>query len=227
MRSRVVILAGLSAVTLAAPLALAAPAPAPAPQVTDPAGDATLTATAQPGAPGIPGANQAYADVLSVAWVPTTQTVKKKTTVTGFTVTATLSAPPAPPAGTSLVYRMLGQVNGDAATFLGPVFYTAASTDPAQPQSALRDNLTGVTRLTKLDLPKIEGSTITWTVPASALPKELKHPTTLANLYFEVRELEDFHGQKVPDEVPVYGGASGLAAGVVDDGTSAGSFPLG
>jgi hypothetical protein len=225
MRTRLVVLAALSAATLAAPLALAAPAPAP--QVTDPAGDATFTATASSGAPGIPGANQAYADVVSVTWAPTTQTVKKKTTVTGFTVTTVLSAPPTPPAGTSLVFRMLGQVNGDAATYLGPVFYTAVPTDPTQPQSALRDNLTGVTRLTKIDLPKIEGSTITWTVPATAFPKELKHPTTLSNLYFEVREIQDFHGQKVPDAVPALGGASGLATGVVDDGKSTGSFGLG
>jgi hypothetical protein len=225
MRTRLVVLAGLSAVTLAAPLALAAPAPAP--QVTDPAGDATFTANAQPGAPGVPGANQAYADVVSITWAPTTQRVKKKTVVTGFTVTTVLSAPPTPPAGTSLVYRMLGQVNGDAAMFLGPVFYTTVPSDPTQPQSALRDNLTGATRLTKLDLPKVEGSTITWTVPSSALPKELKVPTTLTNLYFEVREIEDFRGQKVPDGVPTYGGSYGLGAGIVDEGKSTSAFTVG
>jgi hypothetical protein len=49
----------------------------------------------------------------------------------------------------------------------------------------------------------------------------------LSNLYFEVREIQDFHGQKVPDAVPALGGASGLATGVVDDGKSTGSFGLG
>ena len=224
MRTRLTVLAGLSAAALAAPLALAAPAP----QVTDPAGDATFTATAQSGAPGIPGANQAYADVLSIAWAPTTKVVKKKSTVTGFTVTAVLSAPPTPPSGTSLVFRMLGQVNGDTAKTLGVVLYTAKPSDPAQPQSALRDTLSGVTRLTAIDLPKIDGSTITWTVPASAFPKELTLPATLANLYFEVREIEDFRGQKTPDQTPQgLGGASGLAAGVVDDGKTTASFVVG
>lgn len=221
MRTRLVVLAGLSAVTLAAPLALAAPGP----QVTDPAGDANFTGNA-PQSAALPVGNQAYADVLSVNWVPTTAKVKKKTVVTGFTVTTVLSAPPIPPAGTSLVFRMLGQV-GDAAKFLGPVFYTAKPSDAAQPQSALRDNLSGVTRLTEIPMPKIDGSSITWTVPASAFPKELARPTTLTNLYFEVRELQDFRGQKVPDGVPSVGGASGLAVGIVDNGKSESSFIVG
>lgn len=218
------VLAPLAALALAAPMALAAP---PAPQVTDPAGDATFTATAQSGAPGIPGANQAYADVLSVTWERTTTTVKKKAVFSGFTVKVVLSAPPTPPSGTSLVFRMLGQVNGDSAKTLGTAFYTAVPSDPAQPQSAVRDTLTGVTRLTKIDLPKIEGSTFTWTVPVSALPKEFTVGSTLANLYFEVREIEDFRGQKIPDGVPSVGGASGLAAGVVDDGKTTSSFVVG
>jgi len=223
MRTRHAVLAGLSAVTLAAPLALAAPAP----QVTDPAGDATFTANAQSGAPGIPGANQAYADVLSISWAPTTKTIKKKTTFTGFTVTTVLSAPPTPPSPTSLVFRVLGQVNGDAAKTVGVVLYTATPSDPAQPQSALRDTLSGVTRLTKIDMPKIDGSTITWTVSASAFPKELTLPSTLSNLSFEVREIQDFRGQKVPAGVPTFGGAGGLAAGIVDDGKTMSTFPLG
>ena len=86
------------------------------------------------------------------------------------------------------------------------MFYTAVPSDTAQPQSALRDNLSGVTRLTKIDLPKIDGSTITWTVPTSAFPKELTLPATLSNLFFEVREIQDFRGQKIPDSVPTVGG---------------------
>jgi hypothetical protein len=224
MRTRLAVLTPLVALAVAAPMALAAPA---APQVTDPAGDATFTANAQSGAPGIPGANQAYADVLSINWAPTTKTVKKKTTVTGFTVTTVLSAPPTPPAGTSLVFRMLGQVNAESTKTLGVVLYTATPSDPAQPQSALRDTLSGVTRLTKIDMPKIDGSTITWTVPASAYPKELTRPATLANLYFEVREIQDFRGQKIPDGVPTFRGPVGLAAGIVDDGKTTSSFVVG
>lgn len=225
MRTRPTLLTALSALTLAAPLALAAP---PAPQVTDPAGDATFTANAQPGAPGIPGANQAYADVLSITWTLDKKTVKKKSVVTGITVTTVLSAPPTPPSPTAVVFRVLGQVNGDAAKFLGPVYYTTKSSDTAVPQSALRDNLGGATRLTPIPLPKIQGATITWTIPASAFPKELALPTTLSNLYFEVRELQDFRGQKTPDATPGgLGGVGGLAAGIVDEGKSTSSFTIG
>ncbi len=224
MRTRLVVLAPLAALVVAAPLALAA---APAPQVTDPAGDATFTATAQSGAPGIPGANQAYADVLSVTWDRTTAVVKKKAVFTGFTVKVVLSAAPTPPSGTSLVFRMLGQVNGDSAKTLGTAFYTAVPSDPDQPQSAVRDTLSGVTRLTKIDLPKIDGATMTWTVPTSALPKEFAIGSTLSNLSFEVREIEDFRGQKIPAGVPSVGGAGGLAAGTVDDGKTTSSFVVG
>ncbi len=224
MRTRLVVLAPLVALAVAAPMALAAPA---APQVTDPAGDATFTATAQSGAPGIPGANQAYADVLSVAYERTTTVVKKKPIFSGFTVKVVLSAAPTPPSGTSLVFRMLGQVNGDAAKTLGTAFYTAKPGDPTTPQSAVRDTLTGVTRLTAIGMPKIDGATLTWTVPATALPKEFAVGSTLSNLFFEVREIEDFRGQKVPDGVPTYGGATGLAAGMVDDGKTTASFVVG
>jgi len=224
MRTRLAVLTPLVALAVAAPMALAAPA---APQVTDPAGDATFTANAQSGAPGIPGANQAYADVLSATWERTTTVVKKKPVFSGFTVKVVLSAPPTPPSGTSLVFRMLGQVNGDKAKTLGTAFYTAVPSDPAQPQSALRDTLGETTRLTKIALPKIDGATFTWTVPASAFPKEFTVGSTLSNLYFEVREIEDFRGQKIPDGVPTFGGAGGLAAGIVDDGKTTSSFVVG
>lgn len=227
MRARSAVLSALTAVALSAPFAFAADAPAP--QVTDATGDANLSATVSTGGEAAPVGNQAYADVVSALWQPVTTKVGKKTQVTGFTATLTLAGPPTPPAGTTVVYRVLGEVAGDSTLFLGPVFYTSPGSDPSQPQAALRDNLGSdkVTRLTKIDLPKVEGSTITWTVPLSVLPKEFKLGSKLGNLYVTVNEIEDFHGQKVPDGVPSYGGAYGLGAGVVDSAYSEASFQIG
>jgi hypothetical protein len=231
VRSRLVRPVLVAATVAATALALTPAGAAPAaPQVVDPAGDANFTPTAVEGGEATPVGNQAYADVLSVTWEPTTVTkvVKKKkvTTVTGFTVKTVLSAAPTPAAGTNLVYRMLGHP-GDETTFLGPVYYTDKSSDPSIPQSALRDNLTGVTRLTPIDLPKIDGATITWTVPMSAVPKELKPGSTLTGLFFEVNEIEDFQGAQIPAGVPTFGGAYGLGTGQVDDGVSEATFKVG
>jgi hypothetical protein len=226
MRVRPVLVSAVALCALAAPAAFSA-TPTAAPQVTDPAGDANGGATA-----GGPAADQStapvsasYADVVSILWAPDAAPKGKKPT--GFTVTTTLSAPPVAPQGASLVYRMLGQVNGDATLYLGPVYYTAPSTDPSAPQSALRDNLGGATRLTKIDLPVIAGNTMTWHVPFSAVPKEFKLGTAVSNLYFEVREIESFQGQKTPDALPVVGGATGLAVGAYDNGKSTNSFKIG
>lgn len=226
MRVRPVLLAALAAGALTAPLALAAPGD---PQVVDPAGDANFTPTAFEGGAPLPAGNQAYADVLSVTWTAdrTTTVVKKKkvTTLTGFTVKTVLSAPPTPPAGTALVFRMLGTTA--TCPFVGPVFYTAKSSDPGIPQSALRDNCTGVTRLTEIPMPVVDGATITWKVPVSALPKEVPVGTVLSGLYFEVNEIEDFHGLQVPAGAPLVGGAYGLGTGQVDDGRSEARFTIG
>ena len=226
MRTRLALSAAVAAATALA-LAPAEAAPA-APQVVDQAGDANLSGMALEGGQATPVGSQDYADVLSVTWeqVTSTKVVKRKrvTTVTGFTVKAVLTAAPTPPSGTQVVYRMLGVPGGVDGGFLGPVYYTAKSSDPGIPQSALRDNLTGETRLTPIDLPKVEGSTITWTVPLTALPPEFKPGTPLTGLYFEVNEIEDFQGQQVPSDVPEFGGAYGLGTGQLDEGTSESSF---
>lgn len=216
-------------------LALALLAPhagaAPAPQVTDPAGDANFGSNVaeETSNQSLPAGNQAYADVTSVLWQTTKTTKKVKgkkvTTVTGFTVTATLSGPPTPPTGTQLVFRMLGST--PQCEYFGVAYYTTKGSDPTQPQSAIRDNCGGLpsARLTEIALPKISGNTITWTVPLSAIPKETKvrAGSKILDLWFEVREIEDFRVACTPDDTPELGRACGLGAGIVDDAAPAGA----
>ena len=235
MRVRLLLAPALAALVLTPGLAGAA---APAPQITDPANDANavnVTVVNHPATSGepfygnnpTPVGSQPFADVLSVTWTQTTVTVKKKKKVTGFTVTAVLSAPPVAPDGRGVVYRMLSDVKGDHAKYLGPVYYSRASDAPAGAQSALRDNLGAANRLTPLLLPKIVGSTMTWTVPIKAIPKEFQLKTAVTNLYFEVRELETFP-MPLPSQVPAgLGGATGLAVPVWDNGKSTASFVIG
>lgn len=224
-------------------LALVAPhvhAAAPAPQVTDPSGDANggANATTATADKATPAGSQDYADVVSVLWQPTKVSKKVKgktvTTLTGFTVTATLSGPPTPPEPTSLVFRMLGST--PACGFFGVVYYTTKSSDPGIPQSALRDNcVNATTRLTELAPPVIAGSTITWTVPIAKIPADtkVKAGSKLVDLWFEVRELEDFRVACTPDlssapaPVSSYGNACGQANGILDNSVKDGdSFTL-
>jgi hypothetical protein len=224
---RLVIAPALAALAFVAPSVSAGPGP----QITDPANDANFAnSQGQPILGDVPNnnagpaqANQAYADVLSVHWKTTT--AKKKvgrktvTVVTGFTVTAVLSGAPKPPDGTIVVYRMLGTT--PLCPFFGVAYYSTPLSDPTTPQTAIRDNCNGAdtARLTKIANPAINGSTMTWTVPLSAIPKDTKVAagTVLTGLYFTVTEIEDFKGQAVPTAVPIYGGATGLGVGVVDD----------
>jgi hypothetical protein len=204
-------------------------AAAPAPQVVDPAGDANLTANATPDKSG-PAGNQDYADVLSILWQTTKQTkrVKNKnvTTVTGFTVTVTLAGAPVAPTGTEVVYRILGTPPCPG-SFFGVVYYTQPDANGKNPQSAIRDDCTGTTRLTPIALPKIDGKTMTWTVPLSAIPKDtkVKLGTKLTGLWFETKEIENMpKGVCFPDDVPTYGGSCGLGVGTLDNAPKGDAF---
>lgn len=239
---RLLALPALAALALSTAPASAAPKP----QIVDAPNDANGSANVPIGLTVGPAStdslnaiptNQAYADVLSVLWQPkkTTKKVGKKTvtTVTGFTVTTTLAAPPTPPNGTQIVYRMLGSTA--QCGFFGVVYYSSKSHDPGIPmQSALRDNCVNeTTRLTPLADPVISGNTMTWTVPLSVIPRDtkVKLGSKIVSLWFEVRELEDFQGQCLPKDpipapptipvidfpVPDYRGICGLAAGVLDN----------
>ncbi len=227
MLRRSVLAPALAVLAFAVPSATAA---APGPQVTDPSGDANfvngqglVTGDAVPHDQATPVGSQAYADVTSVLW-QTTKTVKKVkkktvTTITGFTVTVTLAGAPTPPEGTTVVYRILGKT--PACPYFGVVYYSNKLKDGTSPQSALRDNCNGASaaRLTPIALPVVKGSTLTWTVPLKAIPADtkVKVGSTLTGLYFTVTEIEDFQGQKVPDDAPQVGGATGLGLGLVDE----------
>jgi hypothetical protein len=218
MRRRLLVLPALAVLAIGTP---GHAAPAPKPQVVDPSGDANFTGNAVDDKT-TPAGNQDYADVTSILWKTTTKTttVKKKkvTTVTGFTVTVTLVAPPTAPAGTEVVYRILG--TPPCGTFFGVVYYTQPDANKVNPQSAVRDDCTGATRLTPIALPVIAGNTLTWTVPLTAIPKDtkIKVGTKLTGLRFETREIENFPtGVCFPADVPTYGGSCGLGAGVIDN----------
>ena len=235
MSRRLALLPALAALAFVLP----AHAAGPAPQVTDPANDANGTANAVYDE-AAPQGNQGYADGTSVLW-QTTKTItkvkkgkktKSVTTVTGFTVTLTLAAAPTPPSGASLVYRVLGKpACGPTTAFFGVVYYT--SPDPnGLPQSALRDNCTGATRLTPIALPVISGNTMTWTVPLSVIPKDSKVGlgSKIEQIYFEDRLLENFpKGVCTPAQTPSVGATCGLATGVIDNSnpSKGGAYTIG
>jgi hypothetical protein len=194
----VVVQIGLGGPAWAAP----ARAASSAPQIIDAAGDANGLSTVRPYSNvQTPAVSQADADVTSVLW----RVVKdKKKKVTGFTVQARLSA--APRAGGrdgSVVYRMLGT------PACGAQFGVIYSTDPAvgEPKSAVRDSCietggllnpwdrppSGGVRDTAIPLPKIVGSTITWTVPLTAIPTEVNivAGTKITDLRFGVYTMKN------------------------------------
>ncbi len=208
-------------------------APAAAPQVVDISGDANFV-NGQGSAKGIgqatPAGSQDYADVTSVLWKTTwkSRKVGRRTVkvADGFTVTTTLTSAAPPPSGTTLVYRMLG--TPPCGNFFGVVYYTTPNSDPKIPQSAVRDDCTGETRLSKIALPVIKDNTMTWTVKFTQLPREVKPNALLADLRFEVREIETFPAC-LPDDggITGYGGACGLGVGQLDEGSSTKTFKLG
>ena len=193
---------------------------------TDVAGDANGSATVKDLESSSP-ANQAYADVVSVRWEPVTARKDGRSVVTGFRVVATFSARPKPPSGVEVVYRASARVDAaDSGQHLGPVFYTTPLRDGSVPQTALFDTLTPVDRYTTLPAAKISGTTITWTVPFSALPPEVKPGDVLHALQFESRLSEDLRGAVVP-QAPASRSRHGLATGVLDDTSTRRSYVLG
>jgi hypothetical protein len=234
MRTRLALAAATAAlVSLATP----GQAGGSAPQIIDPAGDANGLSTVMPYSNmPTPQVSQADADVTSVRW----RVVKdKRKMVTGFTVQARLSAAPA--VGTSVVYRMLG-TRACGAQF-GVIYNTDPASSPNEPQSAVIDtvcsagvgyNATDGVVVdaakaavanqrpelfwhTAIALPKIVGSTMTWTVPLTAIPSQVNivAGTTITDLRFSVNRVMNVAGTGFETFLPV-----------LDDGMTKTAFTL-
>lgn len=163
---------------------------APGPQVVDPANDAN-GGSYWAGSPDTvtPAGSQSYADVTGVRFA-TTRTTKRVgrrtvTTVTGFTVTMTLTAAPVPPGETTGIYRVFAL---GPKCIVGSEHYTRALPDATQPRDVFFDTCQGALRRTPLKPPTINGATIMWIVPLTAVPKDTKVGigATLTDLHFEV-----------------------------------------
>lgn len=177
------VVAGVSALAVLAAPSVAAPAP----QVTDPAGDANAGGYWRSQDTATPVGSQAYADVTAVEFRTTRATRvvrgRRTTTVTGFTVTMRLSAPPSPPSGVT-VYRVLAWGPG---CLFGIDYYTAEIA--GHPRAAVQEWCVGSSiRRIALQPPSVKGAAITWTVPLSALPRNTKvvAGATLTDLHFQV-----------------------------------------
>jgi hypothetical protein len=168
-------------------LVFAVPAHAATPQVVDPADDANggVYWAGNPDTP-TPAGSQSYGDVRSVRFAAVKSVRitngRRTASVTALTVSMTLSAPPVPPDGATAVYRVLA--SGPGCVF-GIDHYTAA---PAgQAASAIQEWCVPTTRRRPIGAPVISGSTLTWRVPLSALPRNAKVSagTILTELHFE------------------------------------------
>lgn len=197
---------------------------APPSRHLDVAGDANGSATVETVNRSTP-LNQAYADIVAVSWSQVVASHSGRPSVTGFSVTASFSAPPVPPSGVDVLYWAHGRVRAeDSAHTVGPVWFSAKPADGTTPQAALRDNLAGPVRYTPIPAPSVKGSSITWFVPLSALPPELPSRAILRELQFETRVSENLRGLRVPD---TSGERSGFNAGVIDEAGSHVDFHLG
>lgn len=215
----------LLAAAVTAPHAQAAPRAV----VLDKAGDALLATkstgdAALPDAPSTP-ANQAYADVLSAELTA----LRKNGRFTGFTATFHLAAPPTPPPGVVVTYRIYGEVRGADGAQITIIHNSGPGMDPTGSPSHtyFRDTLTRVTRRQYLPEAKVRGNDLVVTVPADKLPSGLGIGDVFDALNVDIRLCEGLQGQRVPDQAPLgYGGSSGFAMTAIDDAYSTASFVL-
>lgn len=216
----------------AAGLALFSVGAQAAPSVVTPAKTAPTTITDQAGdANGINGegfatvpavatgpASAAGADILSISWqtlVKTTSPKAKTGTPDGMKVVMTLSAAPMQ----QVIYRVTGGT-ADCTTF----WFTYSTFADGKTTSTLQHNCPGYvapatstssTESIALDPPKIEGKTITWTVPKSLLPSGFKVGAQLTGLSGHAR---------------AYAGTSltgGATVPLLDEAAGAGTFTYG
>jgi hypothetical protein len=186
VRSTLFRTAALSAVALGAVTGLPAHAAAPfkTTAITDASGDGNglngqglvdgAPATSTP-------SDYSGGDIVSIAWT-TLGTVKKPT---GFKVVMTLAGAPSP----ATIYRVTTSTK-DCSTFW--LTYTVFPDGPTK--GSLQHNCPGFTSTsttggTESDAltPVVKGSTITWTVTGSDLPKAVKKGTAITGLSGETR----------------------------------------
>lgn len=226
MRSTVLrtVLVGATAVTAVFPAMSQAAAPAAGfstVTITDPTGDANgLNGEGFASAPSVSTpADDAAGDIVSISWTTngTVKTVGKKTvrSATGLQVTMKLSAKPQ----TNTIYRVT-TATADCTTFW--LTYSTAADGPAV--AAFQDNCPGFTaagptstsEVIPLTTFKIDGTSITWTVPASVLPKSVKLGTQITSLSGHTR---------------LFAGSATLGKGAtvpeIDEAAGAGTFTYG
>lgn len=149
------------------------------------------------------------ADIVSISWqtlVKTTSPKAKTGTPDGIKVVMTLAAPPM----SQVIYRVTGGTS-DCTTF----WFNYATFADGTTSSSLQHNCPGFTAGTtsstesiKLDPPKIEGNTITWTVPKGTLPSGFKVGAQLTGLSGHSRGYEGT-GQTGGATVPLIDEAAG------------------
>ena len=126
--------------------------------------------------------NYSGGDIVGISWVTNGTKLKP----TGFTVTMTLSGAPGP----SSIFRVT-TATADCSNF----WLTYSSTVDGKVTQTLQHNCpgftpagtTGTSEAVKLDSVVVKDKTITWTVPASALPKAVKVGTAITSLSGHVR----------------------------------------
>lgn len=140
--------------------------------------------------PGNAG-NQGYVDLLSgqIARTKTTakvvkvvkvkkKTVKTVTTVTtytGYTISVTLAAAPTAPTGTIAEYKIkfvITNVCGKSGT-MSVSYFAGLNGAGANPPATIYCG-SGVAKTAQLPPATVSGSTVTWNVPAAALPKDMR-----------------------------------------------------
>lgn len=152
--------------------------------ITDIAGDGNgLNGQGFQDAPGTATpSNYSGGDIVGISWITNGTKLKPK----GFTVTMTLSGAPGP----SSIFRVTTST-ASCSTF----WLNYSSTADGKVTQTLQDNCpgftpagaTGTSESIPLDSVVVKGNTITWTVPASVLPKAVKVGTALTSLSGHVR----------------------------------------
>lgn len=207
MRSTLLRTAALSAVALGAVTGLPAHAAAPfkTTTITDTTGDGNGL-NGQGLVDGAPSqstpSDYSGGDIVSVAWT----TLGTKAKPAGFKVVMTLAGAPSP----ATIYRVTTETKDCSVFWLTYTVYADGPTKGTLQHNCPGFTAAGATSTSESDdlAPTVKGSTITWVVPASLVPKAVKPGTAVSNLSGETRFMA---GASVRGgaTVPVIDGAAG------------------